>query len=544
MAYLLSQLLTDSAARDADQVAVEHKDQRLTYGELERASNQLARALQALGVRRGDRVGIYLAKSTASLVSIYGILKAGAVYVPIDPGAPLPRVAYIVGNCGIRLLISTGDRLGRLRQAFPEAGGLETLLLADWDRRREAAAPPGTRLVAWGPTLAAESDAAVPLAGIDTDLAYILYTSGSTGEPKGVMLSHRNALTFVDWARGRFAITAADRLSSHAPLHFDLSIFDLFVAAAAGATLVLVPTETTLFPLPQAQLMAEARLTVWYSVPSALILMLTHLYLRDFALDQLRLILFAGEVFPVKYLRQLHQVLPRAALYNLYGPTETNVCTYYQVVDVPPDRDEPFPIGRACENTEVFALDESGRRCGVGEVGELYVRGSTVMQGYWGRPEDTARALAQNPLQPHFRDPAYRTGDLVKLDASGDYLFLGRRDNQIKSRGFRIELGEIETALYNHPAVREAAAVAIPDELIGNRIHAFVALNEPAAATAGDLERHCLAALPRYMVPEQIVLRPVLPKTSTGKIDRRALAEEPAVPAGLARSSAGEGAGS
>jgi acyl-CoA synthetase (AMP-forming)/AMP-acid ligase II len=195
------------------------------------------------------------------------------------------------------------------------------------------------------------------------------------------------------------------------------------------------------------------------------------------------------------------------------------------VRDVPADRTEPFPIGRACENTEVFAVSEAGARCGVDEVGELYVRGSTVMQGYWGRPDDTARALAQNPLQPHLRDPAYRTGDLVKLDASGDYLFLGRRDNQIKSRGFRIELGEIETALYNHPGVREAAAVAIPDEVIGNRIQAFVALHEADAVAASELERHCKHALPHYMVPEQIALRPTLPMTSTGKIDRRALVE-------------------
>src|SRR5438067_700159 len=542
MAYLLPQLLSQSAARDPAHEAVAFKDQQLTYGELEQASNRLAHALIAAGVRRGDRVGIYLAKSPASLISIYGILKTGAAYVPIDPGAPQHRLAYIVGNCGIRVLITSNDRLGRLRQAFPDAGAPETLLIADWDAPREAAAPAGARLIAWGPALAGASDAPVTLTGVDTDLAYILYTSGSTGEPKGVMLSHRNALTFVYWATERFAITPRDRLSSHAPLHFDLSIFDLFVAAAAGATLVLVPTETTLFPLPQAQLIAEARITVWYSVPSALTLMLTHVDFRELGLEQLRLVLFAGEVFPVKYLRQLHEALPHAALFNLYGPTETNVCTYYEVTDVPADRTEPFPVGRACENTDVFALDEGGRLCGVGEVGELYVRGSTVMQGYWGRPEDTARVLAQNPLQPHFADPAYHTGDLVKLDRAGDYLFLGRRDNQIKSRGFRIELGEIETALYNHPAVREAAAVAVPDELIGNRIHAFVALHEAGAVTAGDLERHCIAALPRYMVPEQITLRPGLPKTSTGKIDRRGLLDQPA--AASAAPSGGASAGS
>jgi amino acid adenylation domain-containing protein len=525
MAYLLPQLLARSAAREPAREAVVYEDQHLTYAELEAQSNQLARVLAAQGVRCGDRVGLYLRKSIPSIVGIYAILKLGAAYVPIDPGAPPPRMAYIVRNCGVRCLITMNDRLGRLRQGLAEDSPVEALVVADWDAPRPTTGPPGARLVAWGEAMPAASPEPLPLDAIDTDLAYILYTSGSTGEPKGVMLSHRNALTFVDWAAERFAIVPDDRLSNHAPLHFDLSILDLFVSAHAGATLVLVPTETALFPLPTAQLIAQQRVTVWYSVPSAWISMLNQLDLRQHDLSRLRLILFAGEVFPVKYLRQLHEIVPHAALFNLYGPTETNVCTYYEVRDVPPDRTEPFPIGRACENTEVFALSEDGQRCGVGEVGELSARGSTVMQGYWGRPEDTARVLAQNPLQPHFRDPAYRTGDLVRLDEHGDYLFLGRRDNQIKSRGYRIELGEIETALYNHPSVREAAAVAIPDDEIGNRIQAFVALHQADAASASELERYCIAALPRYMVPEQITVQEGLPKTSTGKVDRRALVE-------------------
>src|SRR3954453_6080443 len=288
MAYLLPQLLSQSAARDPAHEAVAFKDQHLTYGELEQASNRLAYALITAGVRRGDRVGIYLAKSPASLISIYGILKTGAAYVPIDPGAPQRRLTYIVGNCDIRVLITSNDRLGRLRQAFPDAGAPETVLIADWDAPREAAVPPGARLIAWGPALASASDAPVTLTGVDTDLAYILYTSGSTGEPKGVMLSHRNALTFVDWATERFAVTPEDRPPSHAPLHFDLSIFDLFVAAAAGATLVLVPTETTLFPLPQGPLMGGVQISRLVPVSSALIMMLTHLDLRELALDELR----------------------------------------------------------------------------------------------------------------------------------------------------------------------------------------------------------------------------------------------------------------
>jgi amino acid adenylation domain-containing protein len=401
-------------------------------------------------------------------------------------------------------------------------------VLTDWQEQGTASGPPGADLLAWGAALAAASATVPQIPTIDQDLAYILYTSGSTGEPKGVMLSHRNGLAFSTWAVERFAIAPSDRLSNHAPLHFDLSILDVFAAAQAGATLVLVPTQTALFPATLAQLIVDERLSVWYSVPSALILLLTHVDLGQLGLDHLRLVLFAGEVFPVKYLRQLRTALPQARLVNLYGPTETNVCTYYEVTDIPDDRAEPFPIGRACENTEVFALNETGALCREGEVGELYARGATIMQGYWGRAEDTARVLIRNPLQPHLDDRAYRTGDLVQLEASGDYRFLGRRDNQVKSRGFRIELGEIETALYNHPGVREAAAVAIPDELIGNRIQAFVALHEGADASPSELERFCIGALPRYMVPEQITLRPSLPKTSTGKVDRRALIEESA----------------
>src|SRR4051794_9710781 len=243
MAYQLAHLLMRSAERAPEHDAVVFKDQRLSYAALDAASSRLARVLVGASVRRGDRVGIFLSKQLASIVSIYGILKAGAVYVPIDPGAPQRRLTYIVGNCGIRHLITSNDRLGRLRQAFAEGGAPSTIVVADWDAPREASAPAGATLVPWGAALAAESDAPFAPPGIDTDLAYVLYTSGSTGEPKGVMLSHRNALTFVNWSMDTFGVTPEDRLSSHAPLHFDLSIFDLYVAAAAGATLVLVPPE-------------------------------------------------------------------------------------------------------------------------------------------------------------------------------------------------------------------------------------------------------------------------------------------------------------
>jgi acyl-coenzyme A synthetase/AMP-(fatty) acid ligase len=256
--------------------------------------------------------------------------------------------------------------------------------------------------------------------------------------------------------------------------------------------------------------------------------MVTYGRLDTHDLSSLRAVLFAGEVFPMKYLRRLVAAIPHAGFYNLYGPTETNVCTYYRVQpdDVTPARgDHPLPIGRACENMEVFAVNEQGELVTEpGQEGELWARGSCVAQGYWGDREKTARSFVQNPFQPFYHDVAYRTGDIVTLAPDQtNWIYVGRRDHMIKSRGYRVELGEVESALYKHENVKEAAVVAIPDELLGNRIRAFVVPLESSALTPKELEVFCGRQLPKYMVPERIEFRDVLPKTSSGKIDRTAL---------------------
>jgi amino acid adenylation domain-containing protein len=279
---------------------------------------------------------------------------------------------------------------------------------------------------------------------VETDLAYILYTSGSTGTPKGVMISHRNSLGFVEWVADTFEVSPDDRLSSHAPLHFDLSILDVFVAMKSGASLALVPDGTSTFPLRLAQWMESNAISIWYSVPSILTLLLLKGRLDRVDLGRIRLLIFAGEVFPTKYLRDLMRALPRATFVNLYGPTETNVITWFRVPPLADDQNEPIPIGWPCANTDIFVVDEEGRRVTEpGRKGELYARGVTVAQGYWGDPEKTGRSFIQNPFQPHFPDRAYRTGDIVSLDEAGCYRLIGRRDRMIKSRGHRIEPGEI-----------------------------------------------------------------------------------------------------
>jgi acyl-coenzyme A synthetase/AMP-(fatty) acid ligase len=341
------------------------------------------------------------------------------------------------------------------------------------------------------------------------------------------MISHRASLTFVNWAFDCFRVQPTDRVSNHAPLHFDLSIFDIFVAVKAGASIVLVPDELSVFPIDLANFIEGEGITVWYSVPSALTRLVLYGELGRHQFSSLRQVLFAGEVFPIKYLRLLRAAIPHATYYNLYGPTETNVCTYYRVGEIAPERTEPIPIGTACANTEVFAVTDRLEVASLGEVGELYVRGPSLMKGYWGMPERTAEVLFPNPWRDAvWGDTVYRTGDLVRQNEAGNYVFLGRRDNLIKSRGYRIELGEIETVLYRHPEIEEAAAIAIPDEEIGNAIRAVVVPRDASRLTAGELQALCAERLPKYMIPAEFEFRASLPRTSTGKVDKWSLVRE------------------
>jgi amino acid adenylation domain-containing protein len=532
--HSLHQLLERAAHEHPGAVAVVDGDREVPYAELDAMAGQVAAALLAHGVRRGDRVGLYLPKSVEAVAGIYGVLRAGAAYVPLDPDAPAARLALMLADCGVETLLTSSEVAERWSGLIEGRAPLRNLVVLDrpptgdartgggppGSRSEDPAAPPGLRITpasrVWG------RPAAAPVRGTGLDLAYVLYTSGSTGMPKGVMLSHHNALAFVEWAVGAFGVTAGDRLGNHAPLHFDLSVFDLFAAAYAAAAVVLVPRRAAAFPPLLARLTDEARVTVWYSVPSTLTLLATRGGLQPGALPRLRTVLFAGEVFPLQHLRRLRELLPHARFVNLYGPTETNVCTWYEVPPLGPGdgtADRSLPIGSAIDGVEVLAVREDGAPCGPGEIGELLVRGPTVMHGYWGDAERTSLSLVPHPED--LPGPVYRTGDLVTADADGVFSFIGRRDAQVKSRGYRIELGEVEHAVGAHPDVVECAVVAVPDELLTNRLKAYVVARD--GLDSSRLVDFCAKRLPAYMLPSEVAFVAALPKTSTGKTDRGAL---------------------
>lgn len=526
MTYLLPQLLRASAQRVPEATAVAFGDERVAYGQLADEVSRLAAALVQQGVRHGDRVGIWFNKSARTVTSVFAVLEAGGVYVPLDPLSPRARVATIMRDCGIRHLITTASRLASL--ADPVAPALDAVILVDGEGGATSTPwPNGVRRLTWTDVVAHEPYRPARMQRVDTDLAYVLYTSGSTGVPKGVMISHRAALTFVDWTHDEFALRSGDVVWNHAPLHFDLSVFDIFTTVKAGGTVCPVPERLSVFPIRLAEFLRDQNITVAYTVPSLLTMMLRRGNLAHMAFPHLRLVLFAGEVFPLKYLREVRQALG-VRMANLYGPTETNVCTWHEVTDddVAPERDTPVPIGRAIANYDVFAVNDRGERAAPGDEGELYARGSGICSGYWGDAEKTRALLVPNPLPGPAPEQCVRTGDIVILRADGTYLYVGRRDTMVKCKGYRIETGEVETALYAHPRVVEAAIIPVPDDEVGNRLLALVVADAPGALSAKAVRDHCAARLPKYMVPEMIEFRDALPMTSTGKVDRPALLRE------------------
>jgi amino acid adenylation domain-containing protein len=470
--------------------------------------------LSELGVKHGDRVGILLDPSLETAISVYGIMSAGAVFVPLDPNAPSARIAYVMNDCGIRYLISGKKQRQLLNQVLEENSLLEGVIGVDEQLP--------VKTISWKEVARISPSQTVAVRMMEDDLAYIMYTSGTTGTPKGIMHSHRSGLAYAKLSMDVYDVAPTDVLGNHSPLHFDISTMGYFTMPLAGGTTVIIPESHKLFPVSLSQVMEKEKLTIWYSVPLALVQLLQRGVLEDRKMDALRWVLFGGEPIPAKHLRSLMQLWERARFSNVYGPAEVNQCTYFHLSQLP-NEDEPIPLGQVWNNTQVLIVDENEVEVNDGDLGELLVRSATMMKGYWGKPDLTKKAFYKREKFPNAAEIFYRTGDLVWRNKDGQLMFAGRKDRQVKIRGYRVELDEIESVLISHSYVIETAVYYLKNEKEESSIEAIVVLSESGCETEDNLKRFLAAKLPAYAVPRRIYFSDRIPRTSAGKIDYKEL---------------------
>jgi amino acid adenylation domain-containing protein len=510
----LELFLENSARRGANKVALICGDRRLTFGNVEQECNRLAHALQAHGVRRGDRVAIYLDNTVEAVLSIFAILKAGAVFLMINPTTKADKVVYTLNDSRARTLITHGQKLASMRDCWSQTPHLQNVIAVAAELASAADCP--QRLADWATLLERHrADTEAPAKQcINIDLAALIYTSGSTGNPKGVMMTHLNMVTAATSITTYLENTEHDIIIDVLPLSFDYGLYQVPMAWKVGATLVL--ERSFAYPAAVLQKMVDESVTGLPVVPTILAILL-QMDMKGYDLSSLRYISNTGAALPTEHILRFRKLFPNVQVFSMYGLTECKRVSY-----LPPDQIDirVGSVGKAMPNTEAYVVDENDRRVGAHSVGELVVRGANVMKGYWGLREETDRVLKPGPLP---NEVVLHTGDLFKMDEEGYLYFIGRKDDMIKSRGEKVSPKEVENVLYKLEEVAEAAVIGVPDAILGQAIKAFVVLKDGDRLTDKQIQKHCKACLEDFMVPKIVEFREVLPKNTAGKIDKRKL---------------------
>jgi len=493
---LLHDFLTESAGKFPDKTALIFKDRRITYRELDRQANRLAHALIDLGVERGERVAIFLDNSPESVIALFGVIKAGAAFIMLSAALKAGKLGYILSQSGARALISHRNKLGILDSLTVPSGMVKIIIGED--------------------NPCPSSDLCPERRNIDLDLAAIVYTSGSTGDPKGVMMTHLNMVCAATSIIRYLKITSDDITMNVLPLSFNYGLYQVLMAVRCGGTVVL--EKSFLYPYAVIEKMIREKVTGFPLVPTLAAMMLQMESLKEYDFSSLRYITNAGAALPESHIRKLKAVFPQAAIYSMYGLTECTRVSY-----LPPEELDrrPNSVGKPMPNVEAFIVDEKGNEVGPGVVGELVVRGSNVMRGYWNDPEGTNRVLKAGRYQG---EQILYTGDLFRMDEEGYLFFVSRKDDLIKTRGERVSPREVENVLCQIDGVSEAAVIGVPDDLLGQAIKAFILPCRGRSLGEKEIIAWCMNRLEFFMVPKYVEFLSEFPRTGTGKIDRKKLA--------------------
>jgi long-chain acyl-CoA synthetase len=519
---LVHDWLRDSAARAPDATAIEHSGGVLTYATLERRSLQLAALLRQAGVRRGDRVVLLLENGPEAVIGMFAALWAGAAFSVLNPSTKREKLEFLLRDAEASALLTSASHRAHFAPVLEHVSSLRCVVVAGQPASVNSASPLER---AWPDVDSPVGDANEAV--IDSDLACLIYTSGSTGTPKGVVLTHRNVVAAADAVSQYLGLRDTDRIFCALPLAFDYGLYQVLMAVRIGATVIL--EQSFVYPARALEVMARTRATVLPGVPTMFAMLVGFGAIDRYDLGALRLVTSTAAALPEAHIEAIRSAFPGATFYSMYGLTECQRVSY-----LPPEQLDlrPRSVGRGMPNQELWLVDDTGRRLPHGAEGELVVRGSHVMAGYWRRPEETEARLRPGAI------PGERvlfTGDIFRTDEEGYLYFVARKDDIIKSRGEKISPREVENVLCALGGVAQAVVLGAPDPLLGEAIEAYVVIQPGNRLTERDIFRHCLDHLEQFMVPKSVTIVPSLPMTPTGKVDKSALRHrresEPAVPA-------------